>query len=103
MATFIAFWPEPEDVEGFEEHYRNTHGPLAASWPDVTSTKVTRAAANPVGGDPAYHLVFVAEWDAEEDMQGALRSEEMQETMGDVRTIGERWGVSPDVLIGGDL
>lgn len=103
-ARFVALWPKPdEDVEGFEEHYRSTHDPLAASWPDVRSTEVTRAAGNPSGGDPAYHLVFVAEWDSEEDMNAALRSEEMQETMSDLRTIDERWGIAPDVIVGGDL
>lgn len=103
-ARFVALWPKPdEDVDGFEQHYRETHTPIARSWPDVTSIHVTRASANPVGGDPAYHLVFVAEWDSEEDMQAALRSDEMQEAMADVKTIGERWGIGPDVMIGGDL
>lgn len=103
-ARFVALWPQPdEDVEGFEEHYRSTHAPIAETWPDVRSIRVTRAAGNPVGGDPAYHLVFVAQWDSEDDMQAALRSEQMQEAMSDVRTIGERWGIAPEVLIGSDL
>lgn len=103
-ARFVALWPEPdEDVEGFEQHYRDTHTPIAQSWPDVRSTKVTRAAANPFGGDPAYHLVFVAEWDSEEDMNAAMGSDEMKEAVADVQAIGERWDIRPDVLTGSEL
>ena len=103
-ARFVALWPKPdEDVAGFEDHYRDTHAPIAQRWPEVRSIRVTRASASPVGGAPAYHIVFVAEWDSEEDMQAALRSDGMQEAMADVQTIGQRWGIGPDVLVGGDL
>ncbi len=103
-ARFVALWPKPdEDAEGFEQHYRDTHTPIAESWPNVSSTRVTRAAGNPFGGDPAYHLVFVAEWDSQEDMDEAMNSEEMKQALGDVRTIGDRWGIGPDVVVGSDL
>lgn len=103
-ARFVALWPRPDkDVEGFEQHYRQTHTPIAQSWPNVRSTDVTRGSGNPFGDFPAYHLVFVAEWDSEEDLEAALGSEEMQEALSDVQTIDERWGIQPDIITGSDL
>lgn len=103
-ARMVALWPAPdEDVEGFEKHYRETHSEIVGRWPGVRRTLVTRASANPFGGDPAYHLVFVAEWDSQDDLDTAMASDEMQEAVSDVRTIGERWGIGPDMLVGADL
>lgn len=103
MARFVALYSKPDDVEGFEEHYRTTHIPLAESWPGVQATRVTRFAATPRGTDPDYYLMFEAEFATDEEMAAALRSEAGMAAAKDAMAMKERFGVAPAMLLGGDF
>lgn len=104
MPHFVALWTRPEtDVEGFEEHYRTVHTPLCAGWPKVRSRSVTKATGSPTGGEPRYHLVFMADFASQADLDAAMKSEEMGRTMEDLGEIDRRFGVRPEVLVGSKL
>jgi uncharacterized protein (TIGR02118 family) len=101
MATFVALYSKPDDVEGFEEHYRTTHLPLAEAWPGVQATRLTRFASTPRGTEPDYHLMFEADFASDEAMAAALRSEAGMAAARDAMAMKERFGVAPTMLLGG--
>ena len=103
MARFVALYPTPDDPDGFNEHYRTTHLPLAESWPGVQGMTVTRFAATPRGTPPDYHLMFTAEFATDKEMAAALRSEAGSAATKDTRLMSEQFGVAPIMLLGGDL
>ena len=103
MARFVALYAKPDDVAGFEEHYRTTHLPIAQSWPGVQATRVTRFAATPRGTDPDFYLMFEAEFATDEEMAAALRSDAGMAAARDAMTIKERFGVAVTMLLGGEF
>ena len=100
MATFVAMYSKPDDVEGFEQHYREVHVPIAQRWPGVRATRGTRLVSTPRGGEPAYHLLFEADFDSDEEMAAALRSEAGAEAARDARDMVERFGVEVTMALG---
>ncbi len=100
MATFVALYEKPEDTDGFDEHFRTTHLPIVQQWPGVKSTRVTRFTSTPRGTDPAFYLKFEAEWDSDEEMAAALRSESGMASAKDAMAIRDKFGVAPTMLLG---
>lgn len=103
MAKFVALYEKPDDVEGFDEHYRSKHIPIVESWPGVQSVKVTRFSSNPRGQAPAFHVMVEAEFASDEEMAAALRSETGMASAKDAMAMAEQFGVSPTMLLGGDF
>ena len=103
MAKFVALYPKPEDVEGFEEHYRTTHIPIVESWPGVQSVRVTRFSGTPRGTDADYHIMVEAEFASDEEMAAALRSEPGAASAQDAMAMAQKFGVKPTMLLGGDF
>lgn len=99
MASFFAMYPAPEDVEGFEEHYRDTHIPLVEKTPGVQEIRQTRATGAP-GGDPAFYLVIEIVFGSEDDLKTALRSDEFTAAGADLQHIGETFDIRPVALWG---
>lgn len=100
MATFVALYPTPEDVEGFDAYYRETHLPIVQRYPGVQAVRVTRFSSTPRGTPAAYHLMAEAEFATDEEMAAALRSEAGMESARDAKAMGERFGVTPTMLLG---
>ncbi|MGH3665026.1 MAG: EthD family reductase [Egibacteraceae bacterium] len=103
MATFVALYAKPDDVEGFEAHYRTTHLKIVEQWPGVRSISTTRFAATPRGAEPPFHLMTVAEFATDEEMAAALRSDPGVASAKDAMAMKEQFGVAPTMLLGGDL
>lgn len=103
MATFVALYEKPDDVDGFDRHFRTTHLPIVQSWPGVTSIRVTRFSSTPRGTDPAFYLKFEAEWPSDEEMAAALRSDSGMASAKDAMGIKEQFGVGPTMLLGGEF
>ena len=101
MAKFVALYTRPDDVEAFDEYYRSTHLPIAQSWPGVTRFAVTRFSATPRGTEAAYYLMAEAEWDTDEEMAAALRSESGMAAARDAKAMAEQFGVTPTMMLGG--
>ena len=103
MATFVALYEKPDDTDGFDEHFRSTHLPIVEQWPGMTASRVTRFAATPRGGEPAYYLKFEAEWPTDEEMAAALRSDAGMASAKDAMLIKEKFGVGPTMLLGSEF
>jgi uncharacterized protein (TIGR02118 family) len=98
MAKFIALWGHPDDIPGFEKHYREVHIPLCHKWPGVESISGTAT------GDPApYHLVFEATFESANALRDALKSPEMMAAGKDAVGIAKQYGARPTMLVGDDL
>lgn len=99
MASFFAMYPKPDDVEGFQDHYRNTHIPLVEKTPGVADIRATTATGAPAG-EPAFHLVVEVVFDTEDDLRTALGSEEFQAAGEDLQHIAETFDIRPVALWG---
>ena len=100
MATFVSMYPKPEDAEGFDAYFRETHLPIVQRWPGVQQLRVTRLTSTPRGGEPDYYLLVEAAWETDEEMAAALRSDAGAESARDARTIAQKFGVMPSMALG---
>jgi uncharacterized protein (TIGR02118 family) len=103
MASFIALYTKPEDVGGFEAHYRETHLPLVAAWPNVAEVRSTRMTGTPRGADPAFHLMAEIRFTSPEGMAEALQSEAMRAAGKDAIEMCRRFGCEATMLFGEDV
>jgi len=79
MVKVSVLYGPPEDPAAFEEHYANTHLPLAAKMP-----KVARFEASKVIGDAPYYRIAELWFDSQEDLRAAMGSDEGQATTADI-------------------
>lgn len=86
MVKLMVLYGPPEDAAAFEEHYANTHVPLAAKMPHVERFEAGRVIGTPDGGDSPYHRIAELWFDSAEDLQAAAGSDEGQATTGDIPT-----------------
>lgn len=103
VAKFIALWADPDDVAGFEQHYRDVHSAIASRFPRVRSSSATKVSGNPAGGTAAYHLVFEATFASQDDLDAMLASPEWQESGKDARHMMRQFGVKLDMVVGTDF
>lgn len=86
MVKLIVMYGPPQDTEAFEEHYANTHVPLAAKIPNVKSFESGLVTGTPDGSAPPYHRIAELWFDDEQQMQASLGTPEAQATVGDIQT-----------------
>src|SRR5688500_2181592 len=103
MATFVSLYRKPEDVEGFEAYFRDTHMPIVQRWPGIQAARVRRATATPRGTEPDFHLIVEVDFSSDEEMAAALRSEAGMESARDARAMMERFGVGPSMMLAQDF
>lgn len=99
-AKFIALWGKPQDLEGFNQHYRTTHLEIVKRWPRVRSYSLTRITGSPGGREAPYYQVFEATFSTQEDLKLALRSPEMAEAARDATEMVRRFGTTLTILTG---
>lgn len=75
MIKLIALYKKPEDVEAFEEHYRNVHTPLTEKVPYMRKFVAGKAWGAP-RGEPAYYRVAEMWFDDRESFDKAMASDE---------------------------
>ena len=102
MYKLFAFWsaPKPEDVEAFEEYYRETHCPRAAAVPYLERISVTRAGDGFEGSTPLYYRIAEMTFTDKAGFEASTQSPEwatMRECSGDIIA---RFGVSMSVVLG---
>jgi uncharacterized protein (TIGR02118 family) len=103
MAEINVLWTAPDDVEGFERHYRDVHIPLTQRWEGVTSVSVTRIAPDPGGAQAPYHLVFRARFPDLQALQAALGSPVTGQIVQDANQLGERFNCTSTVMVGDEI
>jgi uncharacterized protein (TIGR02118 family) len=84
MVKIVVLYGQPSDPAAFEDHYANTHLPLAAKIANVQRFEAGRVVATPDGGDPAYYRIAELWFNSQEDLQAAMASPEGQETTADI-------------------
>lgn len=102
MYKLFAFWtaPKPEDVDAFEQHYTQTHAPLATRVPHLRKLVTTRTSDGLEGGEPACYRVAEMVFDSKEQMEESTHSPQWQELRADAGSLIERFGVGMTVAIG---
>lgn len=103
MARFIALYPEPEDVEGFEQHIREVHLPIVDRWPDTTAVTTSRITGTPRGTEAPYHLAITVDYPDDETMRRSLGSEASREAGRDAMELAERFDIRPVLMVATDL
>ena len=75
MVKLVALYTKPDDVAGFDKHYREVHTPLVRKMPGLRKLAVSRFTGSP-GGEPRYYMMAEMFFDSRESMTAALKSEE---------------------------
>jgi uncharacterized protein (TIGR02118 family) len=86
MVKVTVLYGPPADAAAFEDHYANTHLPLAAKMPNVKRFEASRVVGTPEGGEAPYYRIAELWFDGLEDLQGAMGSEEGKATVEDIGT-----------------
>lgn len=103
MATFVSLYPTPDDVDGWEEHFRTTHMPIVERWPGVQSVRLTRFSSTPRGTEAPYHVMTQVDFASDEEMAAALRSEAGADAARDAMAMAQKFGSTPSMLLGADF
>lgn len=75
MVKLIAIYRKTEDMEAFDQHYFNTHAPLAAKMPGLVKMEVGKIYGSP-GGESDLHLIAEMYFESKEALKAALSSAE---------------------------
>src|SRR3954453_23992161 len=84
MVKLIVAYGQPTDPAAFDEHYANTHVPLAEKIPEVRRFEAGKVLGTPDGSPPPYYFIAELWFDSAEDLQSALGAPEGQAAAGDV-------------------
>jgi uncharacterized protein (TIGR02118 family) len=84
MLKLTVLYGHPSDVDAFEHYYATTHLPIAARMKGVDRLELTRFAAAPDGGAPAFYRMAELYFATEEQMRATLGSPEGQATVADL-------------------
>lgn len=103
MASLIVLYTKPDDVEGFEDHYRRTHIPIAKSLPGVQDVSVNRITGTPRGTEAAYYIKAELRFPSVEAMQTALQGEEGMQTSKDAMEMCQRYGADAEIMLAEDF
>ncbi len=75
MFKLIAIYKAPENIESFEEHYKNVHTPLALKIPKMKELRINKISGGP-RGKSELHMIAELCFDNKEDFKEAMGSEE---------------------------
>ena len=76
MHKILVTYTRPDDVEAFDNYFRDVHAPIVRKIPGLKKLVVNRITGNAMGGDPSYYLVVGLQFGSREDFEAAMRSEE---------------------------
>jgi uncharacterized protein (TIGR02118 family) len=84
VVRLIALYSQPEDPAAFDAHYRDVHAPIVQRYPNLVSTRLTKADG--IGGRPAaYYLMAEMSFASRADLDDALASDAGRESGRDLR------------------
>jgi uncharacterized protein (TIGR02118 family) len=86
MVKLIVAYGVPEDPAAFDQHYAETHIPLAEKIPDVQRFEAAKVLGTADGSPAPYHLVAELWFESAEVLQASLGSPEGQAAAADVGT-----------------
>jgi uncharacterized protein (TIGR02118 family) len=83
----VVLYTQPDDPDGFDEHYLGVHGPLVEKLPGLQRWEGARIVAAPDGGEQTYFRMAELWFSDQAALQAALGSEEGKATAGDYQQI----------------
>jgi uncharacterized protein (TIGR02118 family) len=86
MVKLIVAYGVPEDPAAFDQHYADTHIPLAEKIPNVERFEAAKVLGTADGSAAPYHLIAELWFDSAEVLQASLGSPEGQAAAADVGT-----------------
>ncbi len=84
MIKLTVIYGHPENVEEFENYYKNTHLAIAAKMPFTHRMEVTKFMKGPDGKPPAHYRMAEIYFEDEAKMKESLSSPESQATASDL-------------------
>ncbi|MBA4601899.1 EthD family reductase [Thermoactinomyces mirandus] len=84
MVKLTALYKQPEDQKSFDEHYYQTHLPLAGKMPGLVKVEVTRYSATPMGDKSPYYLQADLYFEDKKALDDAMKSPEGKAAAKDV-------------------
>lgn len=75
MVKLVAIYRKPEDVETFDQHYRQVHTPLAEKMPGLLKLEVNKIYGAPMG-ESHLHLIVEMYFESKEALNNAMSSPE---------------------------
>jgi uncharacterized protein (TIGR02118 family) len=83
----VVLYTQPDDADGFDEHYLGVHGGLVEQIPGLERWESARFVAAPDGGDQTYHRIAELYFTDQEALQAALGSAQGRAAAGDYQQI----------------
>jgi uncharacterized protein (TIGR02118 family) len=83
----VVLYTQPDDPDGFDEHYLGVHVPLVEKIPGLQRFEGARIVAAPDGGEQTYFRIAELYFSDQPALQAALGSEESQATAADFQQI----------------
>ena len=84
MAVALILYPRPNDLDKFNDHYRNRHAPLVKKIRGLKSLKVSRNPVATLAGEEKYFMAIELEFASKKEMQQAFQSPESQAAAADL-------------------
>ena len=100
MASFIAMYTKPEDAEGFLAEYKADHLPICEKFPNTPRQSLTVLKSTPRRTEPAYFLLFEAEWASEAEMFEAMKDPSLMEASGHAIGLLKKYGNAAEMMLG---
>ncbi|GGN27086.1 hypothetical protein GCM10011609_82260 [Lentzea pudingi] len=91
MIKYIALYKKPDDPEGFDQKYFESHLPIVSSVPGLVRAEVARVEQVFLGGflgDTVLHLMAEMYFESEESFKAALQSPEWATSGANLAEIG---------------
>ncbi|NNN14503.1 MAG: EthD family reductase [Acidimicrobiaceae bacterium] len=92
MHRLIALWSHPEDPEGFERHYNNTHMELVSKLPGLVA-----ASSAKIANSDHYRLATL-DFESMEALGGAMSSESGKAVAQDSSELEKKYGTKLTIL-----
>lgn len=86
MVKLVVAYGAPEDPSAFDQHYTDTHVPLAQKIPGLRRFEWGKVLGTPDGSPAPYYYMAELWFDAPQDVEAAFASPEGQAAGADVAT-----------------
>ena len=83
----VVLYTQPDDADGFDEHYLGRHAALVDKVPGLERWEGARFVAAADGGEPTYHRIAELYFADQAALQAALESEQGRATAADYQQI----------------
>ena len=88
MVKLVALYKKPANPQEFDDHYFNTHMPLASKMPGLRKSEVAKVTGSPAG-EAEWYLIAELYFDSMDDLKAAMSSPEGKAAAKDVMSFAK--------------